>query len=176
MAKTDAAGTQSGGNIISVVVAVLAVGLFIGWLVMQKPAETVAVVEPGQTSQTAADGPVTVVTPDELNTTARVRELQGQDIRIDDIEVVSALGPQLFWLQLPGGAPFLAKLDSALIASGTQAPSSGHYTIVGRVLEKNDATLAGWQQAGVLRSDGDRMQAEYGSAYIEARRVDPVGS
>jgi hypothetical protein len=178
MAKTDAPQTSSGGsNWLAVVVAILAIGLFMGWLMMQRPDESVAIEEPSAVdAPDAADGAFTVVTADELATTARVRELRGQDIRVNDIEVVSVMGDQLFWLQLPNGNPFLAKLDSASVAAGTTAPQPGRYTIVGRVLEKNETTLADWQQAGVLRSDGDRMQAEFGTSYIEARRVRPAGS
>jgi hypothetical protein len=178
MAKTDAppAGGSGGSSWIAVTVALLAIGGFIAWLMMQRPAETVAVAEPnGATAAPIDDGAVTVVTAEELNTAARMRDLRGQDIRIDDIEVVSVMGPQLFWLQSPNGTPVLVKLDAALVAAGT-ALQPGRYVVVGRIHEKTDALLAEWQQAGVLRSEGDRMQAEFGSSYIEARRVQPAGS
>lgn len=122
------------------------------------------------------DAGVTAVTLLDLNTSARLLELRGQEVRVENAPVVSAMGTQLFWVELTGGAPFLVKLDSALVASGMQAPSTGNYTIVGRVLEKNPALLATWQQAGVLRNEGDKLQAEFGTSYIEARRVAAPGT
>jgi hypothetical protein len=181
MAKSEAAESRrrgDGPSWLAAGVAALTVVLFLAWLSSRQQPDTVAVVEP--TTDTAAtndaDTGTMLVTPEELNNTARVTELRGQDVRIERAEVVSAMGTQLFWLQLPGGAPFLVKLDSALVAAGTQAPATGHYRIVGRVLEKDGVVLDRWQQAGVLRSDGDRQQAEYGSSYIEARQLRPAGS
>jgi hypothetical protein len=182
MAKREAPQPRRGSDgpsWIAAGVAVLSIVLFMAWLATRREPESVAVVEPGRADTTdsrAADSAATVVTPEELNNAARVNELRGQDVQIERAEVISAMGTQLFWLQLPGGSPFLVKLDSALVAAGTQAPASGHYRIVGRVLEKDDAVLTQWQQAGVLQSDGDRQQAEYGSSYIEARRLQPAGS
>lgn len=180
MAKTQTAQTQradrGGSSFIAAGVAILAVALFLGWLATREPDTAVAVTEPGADTpaQPTDIGPITVVDAEELATTARVNELRGQQIQLNDVEVVSSLGPQLFWLQLPGGSPFLARLDPALVEAGTVAPSSGRFQLVGVIHEKPDALLTEWQQAGVLRSDGDRMQAEYGSSYIEARRLTPA--
>ena len=181
MAKSEAAQSRrrgDGPSWLAASVAALTVVLFLAWLASRRQPESVAVVEPTPNAPAngAADTGAMLVTPEELNNAARVTELRGQDVRLERAEVISAMGTQLFWLQLPGGTPYLVKLDSALVAAGTQAPATGHFQIVGRVLEKSGAVLDRWQQSGVLTSDGDRQQAEYGTSYIEARRLQPAGS
>ena len=179
MANSAAPESKRGGegsSWIGLALAALAVVAFIVWLATRGNGDDVAVGEPENvTTEAAEDTAAILVTPEELSNAARVTELRGQDVRIQRGEVISALGPQLFWLQLPGGSPFLVKLDSTLIAGGTQAPASGHYEIVGRMFEKTPAVLDQWQQSGVLTSAGHRQQAEYGAAYIEARRLRPAG-
>lgn len=174
MAKTQTTG-RGGSSFIAAGVAILTVALFLGWLSTRTPEETVAVTEPGgqtNSSTDTADG--MVVAAEELTESARVSELRGQTIRIDEVEVVTALGQQLFWLQLPGGMPFLAKLSAALVEQGTTAPSSGYFQIVGVIQEKSNAVLDEWESTGVFRNADDRLQAEYGSSYIEARRLTPA--
>jgi hypothetical protein len=46
--------------------------------------------------------------------------------------------------------------------------------MTGVVQEKNDAVLDEWEQSGVLESDDHRLQAEYGSTYLQARRIEPA--
>jgi hypothetical protein len=181
MANTEAPptrrDTRGGSSYIAAGVAVLAVALFLGWLATRRPAETVAVAEPGQTTeQPGGATDAAQVTPEDLNNAARVRELYNQNVRVVNAEVVSTLGTQMFWLQLPGGSPFLVKLSDQLVQGGTAAPGSGVYTIDGQVLEKTNAVLDQWEQSGVLAGPDQRMLAEFGSAYIEARRLAPGGN
>lgn len=175
MAKTQTAG-RGGSSFIAAGVAILTVALFLGWLATRTPDEAVAVAEPGEQanpSDMGAGGEV-VVAAEELTAPERVNELRGQTIRMDEVEVVTALGPQLFWLQLPGGTPFLGKMSAQLVEQGATAPSSGYFQIVGVIHEKTEAVLDEWEAAGVLRNADDRLQAEYGSSYIEARRLTPA--
>jgi hypothetical protein len=162
---------------IGLAVTALAAVALIAWLATRREPAPVVVDEPADITTTDADDTTAiVVTPEELTSAARLTELRGQDIRIQRAEVISALGEQLFWLQLPHGSLFLVKLDSTLVSRGTAAPASGHYQVVGRMYEKTSAVLDHWRQSGVLTSEGHRQQAEYGVAYIEARRLQPAGS
>ena len=179
MAKTDA-GRRSGGSWVSVAVAVLAVGLFFGWIATREPPESVAVAEPGDTAVTdtaASDAPATPIEPADLNQTATARALVGQNIELTSVSVSDVLGSQMFWIELPGGAPYLVKMDSAMVAGGRALPQFGsNVRIVGRVMEKTPEVIDSWEASGALETADQRMLAEFGSTFIDARRVEPAGS
>ncbi|HUF52066.1 MAG TPA: hypothetical protein VMN60_14675 [Longimicrobiales bacterium] len=172
MAKTR------GGSYLPVIVAFVAIGAFLGWLAMQQKDDAVAVTEPGDTANAQSTQPATsatVVDPADMAVSATVRGLVGQTIELQSVPVSSPMGAQLFWIELPGGSPYLVKLDSAAVAAGRTFPTTGNVRIVGRVLEKNNALLDQWMQNGVLTSADQKMQAEFGSTYLEASQVAPAG-
>ncbi|HEX2166788.1 MAG TPA: hypothetical protein VHG09_06070, partial [Longimicrobiales bacterium] len=145
----------------------------------REPPASVAVVEPGDTASdttVAAAAPATVIEPDALTQAETARALLGQNVELTSVTVQDVLGSQMFWIGLPGGSPYLVKLDSALVAAGTALPQvGGNVRVVGRMMDKTPAVLDGWQESGVLDSD-QRTLAEFGSTYIEAGRVEPAGS
>ena len=170
-----------GRSWLSVTVAVIAVALFFGWIATREPPESVAVAEPddaaGDTSMAAPDAPATPIEAADLNQTATARGLIGQNIELASVPVSDVLGTQMFWIELPGGSPYLVKLDEALVARGLALPQSGNNVrIVGQVQEKTPAVLDGWMESGVLQNADQRMLAEFGSTFISARRVEPAGS
>ena len=167
-----------GGSFIPVVVALVAIGAFLAWIATQTPERTVAVAEPGDTTgaaQPADTAPAQVVDPQTMAVSASARELIGQRIELQSVPVSSAMGDQLFWIELPGGSPYLVKLDSAAVAAGRTVPTAGNVRVIGRVMDKDDVVLQQWMERGVLRNDSDKMQAEFGTTYIEASRVTPAG-
>jgi hypothetical protein len=176
MANTEATTPRKQGrgssSWISVAVALVAVTVFLGWLATRQPPETVAVEEPDAAPAGPDDtgAPATVIQPDALTGTGARAHID-QDVELASVPVTSPLGPQLFWVELPGGTPYLVRL-----AQGTQPPVGTSVRVVGRVLEKTDALLDEWEQAGVLQSSDHRLQAEYGATYIEARRVVPAAN
>lgn len=169
-----------GRSWLSVTVAVIAVALFFGWIATREPPESVAVAEPDDAAADTAmatDAPATPIEAADLNQTATARGLIGQNIELASVPVSDVLGAQMFWIELPGGAPYLVKMDSALVASGRALPQSGNTVrIVGQVQEKTSAVLDGWVESGVLEDADQRMLAEFGSTFISARRVEPAGS
>jgi hypothetical protein len=171
-------GSSGGKSFISVGVAIVAIAVFLGWLATRERPEPVVVQEPNA-PDTAADfgaGTATLIDASVLEESSEARGLVGQEIELRGVPVSTAMGPQLFWLQLPRGTPFLVKLDSALVARGTAVPNTGRVDLIGRVLTKDTNTIQAWTQAGVLQSDDQRAKAEFGSTYIEARRVQPAGN
>jgi hypothetical protein len=129
MAKTEA--TRPDGRRIAgwipVAVALVAVGLFLGWLATTRPEEAVVVAEP-DTGQTTDDDmtdatPATLIAPGELVQNAA--QYVGQTVELESVAVIGALGPSLFWMELPGGTPFLVKLGDTQIERGVQAPQPG---------------------------------------------------
>lgn len=168
---------KGGSSWISVVVAVVATAAFLGWLATRERPEPVAVVEPGDTADAQAaapDAPATVVSPDSMTNTAFVRRMVGQNIELESVPVSMAMGSQFFWVDMPNGQSFLVRMDSAQVASGAQPPQSGNVHLVGTLTAKDNALLDAWRQNGILESDDHRMQAEFGSSYIQARRVEPA--
>lgn len=175
MAKTDAGG---GGSWISVTVAFVAVAVFFFWMATREPQESVAVAEPGdEPADTTAPATGTPIEPSALVETASAHGLIGQDIELASVLVQDVLGTEMFWIELPGGAPYLVKMDSAQIASGIAPPARGtDVRVVGRVLEKTPELLDRWTASGAIANPDQRSLAEYGSTFIAARRVEPAGS
>jgi hypothetical protein len=173
MANTEATTPRKrgrgGSSWISVAVAVVAVGVFLGWLATRQPEEAVAVAEPEGPVDTLPDeaGPATVISADALSGAGAQQHLN-ENIEISSVEVMSPLGTRLFWIEA-GGAPYLVYIEA-----GEAPPAGRRVRVTGTVREKTDALLDEWEQAGVLRSEGDRLQAEYGTTYIQARRVQPA--
>lgn len=170
---------NGGSSWISAVVALVATAAFMGWLATREPPASVAVQEPGDTTGAGptanADGPAQTIEPDVLTQTGATRELIGQTVELASIRVSDVLGTQMFWIELPGGAPYLVKMDSAQIAAGRTLPSPGvNVHLVGRVLEKTPEVLDTWTASGALANPDQRMLAEFGSTFIEARRVEPA--
>lgn len=166
--------SRSSSSVVPVVVALLAVGLFLGWLVTRQPEETVAVAEPGRTDAAAADpaAPATVIDPATLN---QPDQYVGQTVELESINVISTLGTQMFWVELPGGSPYLVKVDSTAAAQGATAPASGRVNVQGQVQRITPTVLDDWMARGLLRNEDERLQAEFSSTYIQARRVQPAG-
>lgn len=170
---------KGGSSFIAVGVAVLFVAGFLAWLATRERPEAVAVAEPDTAAASGAVDPAAPATPVAADSLARsgfVRERMNQVIQLDSVPVSTSMGRYFFWIDLPNGQPFLIKLDSTTVAAGQTAPASGRVSVTGRITAKDAALLDQWRQAGVLESDDHKMQAEFGSSYIEARRVQPAGN
>jgi hypothetical protein len=164
-----------GSSWISIGVAVLAVGLFLGWLATRRPPEVVTVVEPDAAGDVAPGDmpPATTIDPAEL---LQDRQFIGQVVELPSVPVSSPLGPQLFWIELPGGTPYLIRLDTTLVARGTQVPAGRRVRLAGQIREKTDAILDEWLETGVLQSEDHRLQAQFGVTYMNAHQVQPAAN
>lgn len=176
------AKSNGGSNWISFGVAILAVGLFLGWLATREPPQTVAVVEPGDTADANAvpDSTLNVDVADArvlegeaMEYSARLDEVEGELVRINDVAVAGNISDELFWIQLPSGDQYLVKLDESVTRS--ERPS-GDVDVVGVVQPKNDAVLDGWMEAGVLENDDQRTQVQFGLTYLNALRIRPASN
>jgi len=103
-----------------------------------------------------------------------VKSYVDQVVELTDAKFQAGLSSQTFWIELPTGAPFLVKLDSAMVASGARPPTGGTLDIVGTVKAKDNALVGQWMTAGVLQSEDQRMQAEFGTTYLDARQIRPA--
>jgi hypothetical protein len=166
MANTETTSSRKNGgsNFMPLAVALVAVAVFIGWLATREPEQAVAVQEPDADQ----GGPATVVEATTLSGAGQ--QYIGQNVQLTGVEVMSPLGSRLFWIDA-GGQPYLVHFEE-----GAMPESGARVQITGTVREKNEAVLDEWEQAGVLESEGHRLQAEFGSTYIQARRVQPAAS
>ena len=91
--------------------------------------------------------------------------LAGMMVRVDGIGVVSRLGEQAFWVELPNGNPFLIRTQTP-DATGVGATVD----IVGTVVLMNDSILNEWVSSGAI-TENQRLEAEFAAEFIETEVV-----
>ena len=157
---------------ILMVAAFAVIGGFMYWLSGQAAAEReLAIVE--DTVPVEEDfGGILTVTGEDIQMDATPYE--GQEIRLENFEVQSALGTQGFWLGMPNGNPFLVSMSAEVMAEGIAVAQGNTASVVGTVYAMNDSTLTAWTEAATI-SEGDRIVAEFASHYLEAVNVAVAG-
>jgi hypothetical protein len=172
MAKTarSARGSSVTGKLLAVV-AVAGMAALLGWLAATSEPSTVAPVMDA-TNDTAMAGAERVAAAD---FESAMQSYWGREIELVGVKVEQVMTPELIWVSLPSGQAFLVKLSAEAMSASAPATQST-VAVTGRVLAKTDSVLNAWQQSGVIRNAGQRQQSEFGSTYIEARRVVPAGS
>lgn len=101
-------------------------------------------------------------------------QLEGQVIKITEIEIASRLGPEAFFLDLPQ-SPFLVKMDSAMVARGQSVPPPEvNVTVTGTVHAMNDSIVSAWAEAGAI-TEGNRPLVEFATHWLEAATMRAVG-
>lgn len=169
------AAAKSGMSFLLMAAAILLIAGLMGWLAMQRQDEGATTVAEADTTAAQVDTgapPEAVVSDTAFE--QNIKSYRGRVIEIASVQFSAGLSPQTFWVDLPTGQPFLVKLDSAMVARGAAVPTSGRLSVIGTVQEKTPELVAQWVQQGVLEDDQQRMQAEFGSSYIEARLVRPA--
>lgn len=179
MANDKAPKAASGGATVLIVgVSVVMIAALMGWLYMQSSSRDVATVAEGD-SAAAAPAAVAGPAPSQVVTSAvfepNVKSYIDQVVQLTDARYQAGLSRATFWIELPTGAPYLVKLDSALLAGGTALPAGGVLDIIGTVKQKDNALVGQWMASGVLENEDQRMQAEFGTTYLEARQIRPAG-
>lgn len=163
---------RSGSSFLLMGLAIVLIAGLFGWLAMQSREQGATTVAEGDTTAVPSEDsgpPAEVVTDTAFE--QNMRTYRGRDIQLTGVLYSAGLSPQTFWVELPTGQPFLVKLDSTLVTRRASLPTSGRLNITGAVREKDAALVSQWVQQGVLQNDDQRMQAEFGSTYIEARQV-----
>lgn len=163
-------GNQS--SFIWAIAAVVLIGAFLAWLALVSEPTGVAVREaPAEDEETQ----FTVNAADfGMNPLAHA----GEDVRLAAVTVVSRLGDQAFWVELPTQphpVPYLIRLDTA-VARLFAVQSGQSYNVTGRVYPMSDSVLTAWQEQGVLTDDMQRMEAEFASTFLEAHRLLPAAA
>lgn len=156
-------------NWLAMSLAVIMVAAFMVWLGANSAPSTASVVE--ETEEEVAT--VVPATVEELDTSAEA--YMGQVVRVAGVEVVSRLGARAFWIGLPSGTPFLAMMADDLAAAGVSVAPGDTLLVVGTVKARTDEILAAWDAAGVFEDEGQRMQAEFATVFIEVSSLERLG-
>ena len=108
----------------------------------------------------------TVIDAAQLQTGAAA--LAGQTVRVNGVKVVSRLGANGFWVELPNKNPFLVVTTDSATVNPQQTVD-----VVGVVTVMNPATLNEWVTSGRI-SENQKLEAEFATEYIEATAVQPA--
>ena len=163
--------SKGGTSLLLMIASFLAIGGFLWWLSISAEPTEVAIVEEEEAEEDAGIPTVEVGT-----FAADPRSYVGQEIRFRNLSVASTLGPEAFWFQLPNETPYLVKLDSSLVAGGTDFQAGeGIRRVVGTVHEMTDSVLDAWQAAEAFTNETQRIEAEFATTFLEARTLDLAG-
>lgn len=153
------------------VVAFLAIAGFMYWLSETAVGTTSAVV-------TAAEEELF---PDAIDITADVLQgdplqFEGAQLRIPDVPVVSRVGAQAFWTQLPDQSTFFVKLGPALTQDSVPVTVSSGETasfVVGTLLIMSDSVLDAWEAGGAFDdTPTGRLEAEFADVFLELDHIE----
>jgi hypothetical protein len=151
------------------ILAFVVIGGFMFWLSAQAAEErAMRIVEEPEADEEVTSTGVQTIAPADIQMDAT--PFEGQEIRLESVNVASLLGTQGFWLEMPNGNPFLVSLSDELMAAGTSVSPGSAATVEGRMTAMNDSTLTAWTEAGTI-GEGDRIVAEFATHYIDAQLV-----
>lgn len=158
-------------GLLWMLLAFVTVGGFMVWLGMNSQPEAVPVVDEGLSagSEEAEFVPGQRVALDDI--AAKPESYLDRELTLADVPVSSRLGETAFWAVASNGTPFLVKLSDALVSGGISVSDGQVVTVVGQVRGMSAAVLDEWQRSGVLRTESDRMVAEFATAYLEATEL-----
>ena len=89
------------------------------------------------------------------------QSFMGEEITLRFVDVNSTVGSRLFWTMLPGSNPYLMHISEEALADSVEVLDGLRVDITGMVTELSDSVLDVWMEAGILRNDGDRLQAMF---------------
>lgn len=151
------------------IVAFVVIGVFLWWLAQQAAAER-AMQAAQEEAAAAEDTMPTVQTVPVGDIEVDATPYLGQQIRIAGTNVASLLGDQGFWLETPGGNPFLVSKGPEVQAAGVNVTPGSRVTVVGTIHAMSDSVLTTWVDSGGI-AEGDRIVAEFATHYLEADDV-----
>lgn len=150
------------------IVAFLAILGFLYWLNLQAQAERAAK-EAAVAEEAAETGTVdvsTAVTILASDLQGDVSSLVGSMVRVEQVPLVSTVGTQGFWIELPNRNPFLISLSEGARSAAASAAVGQSVTLVGIIRAMDATTLDAWSAAGTI-SEGDRLAAEFATHYLD---------
>ena len=154
------------------IVAFVAIAGFLYWLNVTAVGTTSTVVTAPEEDPFADAIPITASSLE-----ANALQFEGALLRVPDITVVSRVGDQAFWTQLPNEENFFMKMGPEL--TGDSVPvtvASGETTsfVVGTLYIMNDSTLDSWEAEGAFdNTPTGRLEAEFAEVFLELVHIEP---
>ena len=153
------------------IVAFAIIGAFLYWLNVTAVGTAVAIV----------DAPEDDPYADALEVTMNVLQgdplqFEGAMLRIAGVDVVSRVGEQAFWTELPNEQPFFVKLGPLVVADSiTVAQGDVAQTLIGMVRTMSDSVLNSWEEEGAFEgSQTGRLEAEFAEVFLEVEHLELV--
>lgn len=154
---------------ILMAVAILAVAGLMAWLAAAtKDVDRTVAVDEGAAADTAvaaAGGGAVALSA----ISAAPDTFAGRQVRVENVEVASKIGPRAFWALTDEGDRFLLTLGPA-VADTTAIAQGQVVTVRGTVAPRTDALLDEWAQNGVIRPEA-RQDAGIASHYLQVVEV-----
>lgn len=158
---------SSGRGVVFMLVGLAAIAGLLWWLSRSAMPSAPTAAEEAQIDEFAGADTSSVPIIDASDFAANQAGYRGREIDMGDVTVAQVMSPEIIWVELPGGAPFLVKLTP----QADRPAAAARVRIVGRVLEKTDSVLNAWEASGAILDAGQRAQSEFGTTFIEARQV-----
>ncbi len=103
-------------------------------------------------------------------------QFEGAQLRIPDVTVVSRVGDQAFWTQLPNDDNFFVKMGPELTQDSVPVTVSSGETasyVVGVLRIMNDSTLDAWDAQGAFdNTPTGRLEAEFADVFLELEHIE----
>ena len=155
------------------IVAFLGIAGFLYWLNVTAVGTTTAVVTAPEEEDPFADA--IPVTASSLESNAL--QFEGALLRVPDVTVVSRVGDEAFWTQLPNEDNFFVKMGPELTGDSVPVTVSSGETasyVVGVLRIMNDSTLNAWEAQGAFDdTPTGRLEAEFADLFLELVHFEP---
>jgi hypothetical protein len=153
------------------IVAFVGIAGFLYWLNVTAVGTTSAVVTVAEEDAFADAIPITTAA---LETNPL--QFEGAQLRIPDVTVVSRVGDQAFWTQLPNNETFFVKMGPELTQDSVPVTVSSGETanyVVGVLRIMDDSTLDAWEAQGAFdNTPTGRLEAEFADIFLELVHID----
>jgi hypothetical protein len=147
----------------------LTTGMMSGLLAACGGGEDAEEAPPAEAAPAAPAAPVmpeaTVIEAARLQTGAAA--LAGQTVRVNGLKVMSRLGPNGFWVELPNKNPFLV-----VTAEPATVEMQQTVDVVGTVTVMNPTILNEWLSGGRI-TENQKLEAEFATEFIQAQAMQP---
>lgn len=151
-------------------VAVVAVGALMAWLSVEaERARTEVVIVEEQPDIDAEDDEDEVEWIELEGIAAEPGDFTGRPLRVENVEVISVLGPRGFWAAVEDHSPILVLLAPDLTDQPEVAPHDTFH-IRGYVGVVTDSAMDEWVQSRVIVPEA-RDQVEFASHYLFGERA-----
>ena len=156
------AKAKGGFSVVAMLAAFGAMGGFLYWLSITAVPTEMAVAEEETTAQAVS-----------LALFARNPIIyEGDLVAVDDMEVQSVLGPQVFFALLPNDTSYPVRLDPSLGAAGSGLAPMDRGRVTGTVHALTDSVLDAWAAESIFADDAAREAAAASTTFLLATELD----